>query len=257
MRKLLRAKTFTALSLLAILAGASTMQMHPAKAASMSTDPLVEIVVDATSPLCFIMRTDNVGTPAATKTRIPCAPYTLVKTVSMLRSLAIARQEPYALHPNANATQAEWQAYSSRIHQIAESKRSAHGASATAQAGIPAPACSSSWHQDEAWPTINGDNLDLTISWYDHEASGCNHIYLQTSAVIGRTSANPLYLDYQAYDDNSIPEPEWVSWAYIGTNTLTHPWGGYTDPRLSGVFYMEFGQEQFHGSYGWEFPTRT
>lgn len=241
MRKLLRANTFIGLSLLAILAVASTMQMPLAHAASISTDPLVDIVVDATSPSCFFVWAHGVSPQAATKTRISCAPYTQVKTVSMLRSRAIALQEPYMLHPNANATQAEWQAYASRFHQIAKSKRIAHRVSASAQAGTPVPACSAYWNETTAWPTIDGDELKLSISWYSHEGSSCNQIYLQTSVVQGYTSPNPVYIGIESYQGGFLA-PTWEPWKFIGTNTVTHGWGGYLYPQPNGGdFYEDFG----------------
>ena len=101
MRKLLRANTFMALALLAILAVVCTMQMPLAQAATIKTDPLVDIVVDATSSSCFFVWAHGASPQAATKTRISCAPYTQVKTVSMLRSRAIALQEPYMLHASS------------------------------------------------------------------------------------------------------------------------------------------------------------
>ena len=241
MWKLLRANTFISIVLLAILAVASTMQMPLAQAASISPDPLVDIVVDATSPSCFFVWAHGVSPQAATKTRISCAPYTQVKTVSMLRSRAIALQEPYVLHPNANATQAMWQAYASRFHQIAESKRIAHRGSASAQAGSPAPACSAYWNETTAWPTINGDDLKISISWYSHEGSSCNQIYLQTSVVQGLTSPNAESIGIETYQC-CFGSPTWEPWEYIGTNTITRHWGGYTQPLPDGGdFYEEFG----------------
>ena len=59
--------------------------------------------------------------------------------------------------------------------------------------------------------------------------------------VQGLTSPNAESIGIETYQC-CFGSPTWEPWEYIGTNTITRHWGGYTQPLPDGGdFYEEFG----------------
>lgn len=210
-------------------------------------NPLVDVVVDATPAGCTITRTRAVVNRASTITHVPCRPYTLAKSVTMARSEATARHLQYVIRPDQHADAGAWQQEKQELSQIVASQRSAYAS----QAQPLSCAWGGTWSQDEGWPTIHGDNLDLSISWFT--SSDCRNVYLQTAVIRGITSPNALYLFRISYLA-CCPYPTWISGLFIGTNTITKHLPGNTAPYAAGNdFEYTFSDDSISGGIGNEY----
>jgi hypothetical protein len=214
-------------------------------AASHNSNPLVDVVVDATPAHCTLARIRNATSSSSNPTQIPCAPYTLAKSVTMTRSEAVTKSLQYVLRPDQSAPASSWQQETVALSQIASNQRSAHASQ------VQPLSCSwgGAWSQDEGWPTINSDNLALSISWFT--TSDCTGVYLQTAVVRGLTSPKALYLEYESYEI-CCPVPVWTFDAYIGTNTFTkHLPGNTWKYPTGGDFEYEFSTQSLGGTLWW------
>ncbi len=208
------------------------------------SNPLVDVVVDATPAGCTITRTRVVVNSASTITHVPCRPYTLAKSVTMTRSEAIAKQLQYVSRPSQQADASAWRQETQALSQIVASQRSAYAS----QAQPLSCAWGGTWSQDEGWPTINGDNLDLSISWFT--SSDCRNVYLQTAVIRGITSPNALYLIHISYHA-CCPYPTWTPNIFVGTNTITKHLPGNTAPYAVGnIFEYTFSDQSLQGGLG-------
>ncbi len=211
-----------------------------------SADPLVDVVVDATPPNCALELTRNAASSSSDTTRIPCAPYTLAKSVTMTRTEAVMKGLQYVLRSDQSASASVWQQETDALSQIASNNRSAHASQ------VQPLSCSwgGSWSQLEGWPTINSDNLDLSISWYT--TTDCTGVYLQTAVVREITAVNALYLAEQSYSASCCPYPTWITNMFVGTNTLVHHLPGNTlKYGNGGDFEDAFSNSSWGGIYWW------
>lgn len=210
-----------------------------------NSDPLVDVVVDATPVGCTLALTHNALSNTSQTEHIPCAPYTLAKSVTMKRSEAIAKHLQYVLRPDQNAPASAWQQETQALSQIASSQHDANSE------GVQSLSCTwgGTWSQEEGWPTINSDNLDITISWYT--TSDCTGVYLQTAVVRGITAPKILYLLYEEYEI-CCPIPVRYSGAYVGTNTLVDYLPGDTVKYPNGHnFGYDFSDGYPSGPHEW------
>ncbi len=211
----------------------------PAQAVLAASDPIVDVLVDATSPACVTAFSDNVGTLAEKTVSVPCAPYTWAHSETMRKSEAVAKHEAYVLYPGAGAPTSAWEARLREQQQILSQKRMANRPGTAAQAApLVVASCTQIYRQFENWPTYDGDKLDNLVSWFS--ASDCTHVYIQTGRVKGLTSPHILYIFEQEYD-TCCPFPVKYPNAYVGTNTITIPWPGNSAPYPKGSdFWMAF-----------------
>jgi hypothetical protein len=218
------------LSLLAV-SGSQLVGLSSARAASISSDPLVVIAVDVTAQTrCTLTKTVSLGHSHVFTVHRPCAAGTIIMSQDVLLSQAITAHKSYVQLPSSHASQAVWK----QTDQVIENLMRSEGATLRKQSGrgipsIPQIGCGTSGEFYTNWYP-DSDHLAAWVIYYRYQ--DCSTIAIDSAGVIGFTSSNGLWWDHNQYASG------WwgTGCPYIGTNNLqrdinsNQPSGYYFEP---------------------------
>jgi hypothetical protein len=199
-RRFIVCSTFCAvlLSLLTLLQTGSLA----VQATSISVDPLVLIVVDATKPGCTLDLSANINTKHSSITHVPCPVGTIMRTEIVHLSQALAKHEDYVLLSSTTATKTVPSKIASAIEKIKQEKYKNIQNVLKVNSLIPfVTACGTEGSAGVTWGAtqIFGTSTDhfsvySSVSWYVLPNPHCNTVALETASM----HVNNAYITYGA-----------------------------------------------------------
>ena len=158
------------------------------QAASISVDPSVLIVVDATKPGCTLDLSANINTKHPSITHVPCPVGTIMRTEIVHQSQALAKHEDYVLLSSTATTKTVSFKMASDLEQIKQKKYRNIQSALKVNSIIPfATACGTQGSAGVNWgATINwGYSTDTfavysSVNWYVLPNPHCNTVALET-----------------------------------------------------------------------------
>ncbi|SRR5579884_85062 len=168
-----------------------------AKAATISTDPSVLIVVDTTNAGCVITIQSK---------KLPCPPGTVWDTKIVTLSLAHKQQLPFLMLPSAYLSRSEYQQLWPQINQLKQRTAQLMQISSSNAAVLPlsVPCGSDSGHVGVTWSLYNNFSnrvaqLYSTIDYYVYPNPNCTQVLLQQSSVHVNSESSGIWWERDQY----------------------------------------------------------
>lgn len=187
-----------------LLVGVALQAILPGPVAQAATDSQVLIAVDATSPSCAYLISpgnhtssgDDTPPEAASTTRIPCPPGTVIVTAAIPLSQAKVDHEAYVLPLSPQASSSQHTQWENQVHQLMQAKRRSLQAN---RAASPLTNCGLTVYLYSGYNVIFNDYIQGRVTYY--VSQNCSNVFLDT-----------IYVDagYVPYNNPVY----WVQFAY-------------------------------------------
>lgn len=201
------------LSIVSILLSVQSQWSDTVQAANSSADPLVIIARDATNSSCIEVFRANIDTVYETIQRIPCPMGTIISSVLVNRSIAIALHEPYVNFSSSSISSIAYRNQLSRqIQQLMQAKGQLLRKAAKRSKVYPLTSCGQEGSMSVTWrpndSIYENGSLTSTEQFYRHPNPNCNTVNLEIASIrVNVVTLCPFSWNYDLYAGGQFNVP--------------------------------------------------